>query len=473
MVNLTFILYFVILLVIGAVAYRHTSNLADYVLGGRKLGKWVTALSAQASDMSGWLLLGLPGLAYAAGLESAWMVIALALGTYLNWRFVAQKLREQSEKYGDALTLPAYFESRFSDTTHLLRLATACFILIFFTFYVSSGLVAAGRLFETVFDFSYLGAISIGLGVILLYTFFGGFFAVSWTDAFQGILMFFALLISALLGVAAFGGLGETAVAIGEINTELLNPFSDAEGSPLGLISILSLLGWGLGYFGQPHILARFMAIRDPKQIGFSRKLAMVWVVVCLIAAMIVGMIGVAYLETPLQGAEDRERVFIVLVEALFHPAVAGSCIAAILAAIMSTIDSQLLVASSTVSEDFCRKFFPAIKEHALLWIGRSAVVLVALVAFWFALDPEHLVLDMVGYAWAGFGASFGPAVLFSLFWKPMNAIGSVCGIVVGGVSVIVWAQLEGGIFELYELAPGFILSSTAIILGSLLWRKD
>ncbi len=468
-IAITFVLYLVVILVIGIAAYRRTGNLVDYVLGGRRLGRWVGALSAQASDMSGWLLLGLPGLAYVAGLESGWLVAGLALGTYLNWKFVARRLREQTENCGNAITLPEYFEARFSDTTNLLRVVTAFFILIFFTVYVSSGLVAGGRLFETVFGFPYEGAVLLGLAAILLYTFMGGFLAVSWTDFFQAILMFLALLATALIGIAVLGGLAAGTDTVRDVNPELLNPFTDGDGQVLGIIAILSLLGWGLGYFGQPHILARFMAMEKPADIPFARRVAMVWVTVCLIAAASVGLLATGILETPLEGAVDPERVFILMVDALFHPAVAGVCLAAILAAIMSTVDSQLLVASSTVSEDFYRRFSGEHSERQLLWTGRGAVVLVALAAFFFSRDPESRILDMVGYAWAGFGAAFGPAILLSLFWPRMNFAGALAGILTGGLTVIIWARLEGGLFDLYELIPGFLLSAIAIVTGTLL----
>ena len=465
-VTLTFLAYLLVVLAIGIVAWRSTADLKDYILGGRRLGRWVTALSAQASDMSGWLLLGLPGYAYLAGLESLWLVVGLLAGTWLNWRLTARRLREATEAYGDALTLPEYLQRRFADPSGMLRLLGAAVVLLFFTFYTASGLVAGGKLFETVFGLPYVWAVMAGAGAVLAYTFLGGFLAVSWTDAFQGLLMFGALVVVAAIGVDAVGGFGGLERMLEARNPEMLDAFTDAAGEPITVIAALSLVGWGFGYFGQPHILARFMAARTSAQITDSRRIAVAWVTVALAAATVVGLTGAAYIDVPLEGA-DSEKVFMAMAAALLHPVVAGVCLAGILAAVMSTADSQLLVASSAVSEDLYRDWLrPSAGPGELLWVGRFAVVAIALIAFVLALDPDSKVLDLVAYAWAGFGASFGPTILASLYWPRMSRAGAYAGIIVGAVTVVVWKQLSGGIFDLYEIVPGVVLSSLAVAIA-------
>jgi sodium/proline symporter len=462
-VTLTFVVYLLVVLAIGIVAWRSTANLRDYILGGRRLGRWTTALSAQASDMSGWLLLGLPGYAYLAGLESLWLVGGLLLGTWLNWRFTASRLRVATEAYGDALTLPEYLQRRFADPYGLLRLLGAAVVLLFFTFYTASGLVAGGKLFEAVFDLPYTWAVAAGAGAVLAYTFIGGFLAVSWTDALQGMLMLVALVLVAVVGVATVGGLSGLADGLEAANPALLSALTDSAGAPLTFIAVASLLGWGLGYFGQPHILARFMAVRSAGELVASRQIAVGWVTIALAAATLVGLAGAAWLDPPLQGA-DSEKVFMAMAAALLHPVIAGICLAGILAAVMSTADSQLLVASSAVSEDLYRDLLrPHAAPGELLWIGRFAVIAIAIGAFLLALDPDSKVLDLVAYAWAGFGASFGPTILASLYWPRMSLAGAYAGIITGGVTVVVWRSLSGGLFDLYEIVPGVILSALAV----------
>lgn len=462
-VTATFVVYLLGVLAIGVVAWRSTVNLRDYILGGRRLGRWTTALSAQASDMSGWLLLGLPGYAYLAGLESLWLVAGLLLGTWLNWRLTAARLRIATEAYGDALTLPEYLQRRFADPHGLLRLLGAAVVLLFFTFYTASGLVAGGKLFEAVFGLPYIWAVATGGGAVLVYTFIGGFLAVSWTDALQGMLMLLALVLVALFGLGVVGGLDGLAAGLEARNPALLGVLSDSAGAPLTWIAVLSLLGWGLGYFGQPHVLARFMAVRSAPELEDSRRIAMTWVSLALGAATLVGLAGAAWLEPPLQGA-DSEKVFMAMAAALLHPVIAGICLAGILAAIMSTADSQLLVASSAVSEDLYRDLLRRdAGQGELLWIGRLAVILIAIGAFLLALDPDSKVLDLVAYAWAGFGASFGPTMLASLYWRRMSLAGAYAGILVGGITVIVWKTLTGGIFDLYEIVPGVLFSALAV----------
>ena len=462
-VAITFFLYLGLMLWIGLWAYKKTNNLSDYILGGRTLGPWPSALSAGASDMSGWLLLGMPGYAYVAGWEASWLGLGLFMGTYLNWLIVAPRLRVYSQLAGDSLTLPQYFSNRFNDKM-AIRVISAFFILLFFLFYTSSGLVAGGKLFESVFGMDYTLAVTVGTVAIVSYTFVGGFLAVSWTDLVQGLLMAAALI---LVPVAAFMQLGDApSTILATSNAELLDPFTKASGEALGWISIVSLLAWGLGYFGQPHILARFKAIRSKDDIKTARRIAVSWTLIGLVGAFFVGIAGIGYFETPLA---DSETVFIALVQALFHPLVAGILLAAILAAIMSTADSQLLVSSAALTEDFYKSLFNQdASPESLVKISRIAVVVIAIVAWLLALDPESSVLGLVSYAWAGFGAAFGPAVILSLFWARMNRQGCLAGILIGGITVVVWKQLSGGIFDIYEIVPGFILATIAIIAVSL-----
>ncbi|MBN1466377.1 sodium/proline symporter PutP [candidate division KSB1 bacterium] len=461
-----FILYLLFMVAIGWFFYVRTKSLSDYILGGRRLNFWVTALSAQASDMSGWLLLGLPGYAYLAGVEAAWIAIGLTVGTFLNWKFVADRLRRFSYALGDSITLPEYFANRFQPSSRALRVVSALFILIFFLIYTASGFVAGAKLFSTVFGFSYIAALLIGALVIVSYTFLGGFHAVAWTDLFQGLIMFFAILIVPALVVIKLGGIGGTWEALHQMNYNYLTLFHDINGAPLSWISILSLLAWGLGYFGQPHILARFMAIRRAEEIPQARCIAMVWVLISLSCAVLIGLVANTVIE-PLPTGES-ETVFMVLVNHMVAPIIAGFFLSAILAAIMSTADSQLLVASSAISEDFYHAFVHKnASQPELVWMSRAMVLLISAIAFVLALRPDSSVLDLVSYAWAGFGAAFGPVVLLSLFWKRMTGKGALAGIIVGGVTVLIWKQLSGGIFELYEIVPGFLLSCAAIVIFS------
>jgi len=466
---ISFVLYLIFMFLIGWFFYYRTKNLSDYILGGRGLNRWVTSMSAQASDMSGWLLMGLPGYAYIAGLESLWIVFGLIVGTYLNWKFVAERLRRYTEISGNSITIPDYFENRFRDNSKILRIVSALFILIFFLIYTASGFVAGAKLFSTVFNLSYLTALSIGACVIISYTFLGGFMAVSWTDFFQGLIMFFAILIVPLLGVHSLGGYSETFASAKKVNAELLNIFTGTDGKNLSVVSIISLMGWGLGYFGQPHILARFMAIRHPKQIEQARIIAMIWVVLSLFCAVLLGIVGVAYLNPSLATGES-ETVFMVMVSRVVPPLLSGFLLAAILAAVMSTADSQLLVTSSALTEDFYRVLFRKnAGDKELVWISRFAVIGVAIIAFFIALDPKSSVLELVAFAWGGFGAAFGPLIILSLFWKRMTLKGAIGGIIAGGTTVLIWGRLKGGLFDIYEIIPGFFLSSIIIIAISLL----
>jgi len=469
----TIVVYMGVCLVLGFIAYRRTTNLADFILGGRSLGGWVTAFSAQASDMSGWLLMGLPGLAYLAGFDAAWLVTGLIVGTWLNWRFIAAPLRVRTEQLGDSLTLPDYFERRFDDRSRVLRTITALLILVFFTFYASSGFVATGRLFESLFGMHYHDAMFWGSFVMLAYTFFGGFLAVSWSDVLQGTLMFVALVLVAAMGVGLAGGFGDMLATLEAREPALLDPFLGSGGEALGVIGIVSLLAWGLGYPGQPHILARFMAIRSVEDMPTARRVAMAWVIVVLLAAIVVGLAGAALISPPLAGP-DTEKVFIQLSTTHLHPVLAGLCLAGILAAIMSTAAAQLLVASSAFAQDFYKGLFRSDPGRAeLLWVGRGAVLGIALLAYLLALNPENKVLDLVAWAWAGFGAAFGPAIVLSLYWPRMTRNGALAGMIVGGLTVILWKQGSAPVFALYEMVPGVVLSALAIWIVSVLGGRS
>lgn len=459
----TFIIYLVAMLAIGVFAYRMTSNLSDYILGGRRLGPGVAALSAGASDMSGWLLLGLPGAVFAAGMNQIWIAIGLTIGAFLNWWYVAGRLRIYTEVAADSLTLPDFLENRFRDRSRVLRVISALVILVFFTFYTSSGMVAGAKLFEASFDMSYTSALWVGAIVIISYTFLGGFLAVSWTDFVQGILMFLALCAVPIVTIMEVGGWSTVVRETAAFDPGYLDAFHE-----MTTLGIISLMAWGLGYFGQPHILARFMAVRSAADIPKARFIGMGWMVVSLYGAIFTGFVGVAYLSRGEVG--DAEQVFIILSDVLFHPVISGILLAAILAAVMSTIDSQLLVSSSAITEDFYKQLFRReASETELVWVGRLAVLGIALLAIWMASDPDRSVLDLVSYAWAGFGAAFGPIVILSLTWERLSRNGALAGIIVGAVTVVVWAELSGGIFDVYEILPGFLLCGLAAIGVSLL----
>ena len=451
-----FILYLLMMLVIGIVAFKRTSNTADYYLGGRSLGKWVVSISAQASDMSGWLLMGLPGAAYLSGLEAGWIGVGLAIGTYLNWKFVAKRIRNYTEVCGNSITIPGFLGNRYRDEQHIIRIVSALFILIFFLVYTASGFVSGAKLFSTVFNLNYNVALLIAVLVVVSYTFAGGFFAVCWTDLVQGILMFMAIVIVPVAAVESMGGLSATLSNINSVNPELLNAFTSSDGSRVALISVVSSLAWGLGYFGQPHILVRFMGIKNADDIKHSRRIAMVWVMFSLTAAVLVGLLG---------------RVYIKMVLSIFPIVFAGLFLAAILAAIMSTADSQLLVTASAITEDFYKtKIRKNASEKEAMMVSRGTVIVVAIIAAIIATNPNNTVLGLVENAWAGFGATFGPIVLFSLFWKRTTKKGAIAGMITGGVSVIIWRKLGvalGGIFSLYEIVPGFLLSALVIYIVS------
>ncbi|HLV17207.1 MAG TPA: sodium/proline symporter PutP [Pseudomonas sp.] len=467
---ITFVLYILAMVLIGFIAYRATKNFNDYILGGRSLGSFVTALSAGASDMSGWLLMGLPGAIFVAGLSESWIAIGLIIGAWLNWLFVAGRLRVHTEHNHNALTLPDYFTHRFEDRSRLLRIFSALVILVFFTIYCASGVVAGARLFETTFGVPYHYAIWLGAAATILYVFIGGFLAVSWTDTVQASLMILALLITPVFVIVSLGDLG---AAMDTIAAQDPSNFDMFRG--LSFIAIISLMGWGLGYFGQPHILVRFMAASSVKAIPRARRIGMTWMILCLAGAVAVGFLGIAYFAGHPEQAgpvsENGERVFMELVKILFNPWVAGVILSGVLAAVMSTLSAQLLVSSSALTQDFYKSFLRThASERELVWVGRAMVLLIALIAIAIAWNPDSKVLGLVAYAWAGFGAAFGPVVLISVLWKRMTRNGALAGMLVGAITVVVWKNFIG--LGLYEIIPGFILASLTIWVVSLMGKE-
>ncbi len=460
---ISFIGYMLVMLAIGFYFYFKTNDLSDYVLGGRGLNPSVTALSAGASDMSGWLLLGLPGMMYSDGIVGSWIAVGLIIGAYLNWHYVAKPLRVYTHHLNDSITIPDYLANRFEDNGHLLRVVTAVVILIFYTLYTSSGLVGGAKLFEATFNIAYSDALLVGSFVIVSYTFLGGYNAVSWTDFIQGILMMLALVITPIVVVTELGGITSAITAIESLEPSHLNMVGG-----VSLISVISLLAWGLGYFGQPHILVRFMSIRDENETHKAKTIGMSWMILSIIGSLSVGFFGFAYVAANNIDLADSEKIFILLSQLVFNPWIAGFLLAAILAAIMSTIDSQLLVSSSVLTRDVYHAILhKEASNKELVWIGRATVILIAVIAWYLSTDENSSVLKLVSYAWAGFGAAFGPLIILSLYNRNITKFGAIAGMIVGALTVIVWKELEGGIFEIFELLPGFVFSWIAILLFS------
>lgn len=458
---LTFVVYLAVLTAIGFFFYRKNSNLEDYLLGGRGMGAWVTALSAQASDMSGWLLMGLPGAIYVSGLSDSWIAVGLFIGTVLNWKYVSTRLRVYTKSV-DAITLPSFFESRFADPTGLLRTVSAIVILIFFTIYASSGLVAAGRLFETTFGISYTTAVLTGGIIIVLYTFLGGFLAVCWTDLFQGMLMILALAIVPLVAFHHSGGLQAIAAAL---DTRHIPRGFIPEGSGAPLIVICSAMAWGLGYFGQPHILARFMGVRSIAKLKRSQVIAIVWVAISLAGAVAIGMVGIGMFDALDIARKEQEKVFIYMIRMTMGPWIGGVMLAAVLSAIMSTIDSQLLVSSSALTEDFYRKVVRRrASNREVMFVGRLCVIVISVLALLMAMNPRDSILGIVAYAWGGFGAAFGPLVLFALFSRRTTWRSALAGMVAGTVTLVVWKHSGWG-DTLYEIVPGFLVNASVVVM--------
>lgn len=479
-----FALYLLMMIIVGIVCARQSKDAEDYFLGGRKLNGWVAALSAQASDMSGWLLMGLPGSIYALGTGQGWIAIGLFLGTVFNWLCISRRLRRYTIRAGNALTLPTYFENRFHDKKRILLFLSSVTIVIFFLVYTASALAAGGKLFNSVFGIDYRIALTIGAGVILVYTFMGGFLAVCVTDFIQGSLMLVALLTVPLLAWRLLGAGGTTEVLNASFEggaAAFLSMTSDANGR-YRLVDIISQLAWGLGYCGMPHILVRFMAVRDEKELKKSKGIAILWVALSLGFACVIGVIGRAYLHPVLLTDGAQEKVFIEMIIKLFTqdmrlPIIAGLFLCGILAAIMSTADSQLLVSASSVAEDIVRGVIKRdADDKTVLRISRITVVVIAVLAYVIALNPNSSIMGLVSNAWAGLGSAFGPIVLLSLFWKRTNFQGAVAGILSGALTVIVWdyiplmgGQTPGTVTGLYSLLVGFAVSALMIVAVSLL----
>ena len=463
--------YFLLMIGIGVYAYfKQANDTEGYMLGGRSLGPAVTALSAGASDMSGWLLLGLPGYMYSDGVVSIWIALGLTLGALLNYIIVAPRLRVYTEVADNAITLPDYFANRFEDKSHMLRVFSAIVIILFFTVYTAASLVGGGKLFESSLNLPYATGLWVTAGVVVAYTLFGGFLAVSMTDFVQGIIMLFALIIVPVVAFTDLGGVGVVTESVRNIDPSMLNIFTG-----MSFLGIVSLMAWGLGYFGQPHIIVRFMAIRSVKDVPTARNIGMSWMVVSLIGALSTGFAGRAYVQKTAMTLEDPETIFLVFTQFLFTPLVSGFLLAAILAAIMSTISSQLLVVSSSLTKDVYKLFLDReASESRQVMVGRLSVILVAIISIMLASDPNSSVLTLVSNAWAGFGAAFGPLVIFSLLWRGMNRNGAVAGMLVGALTVIVWIYgpfMMGDVALnswLYAIVPGFILSTIAIFVVSM-----
>lgn len=487
-------------------AKKSNTGSAEYFLGGRSLGPWVAAMSAEASDMSGWLLMGLPGVAYFTGAgEAVWTAIGLAIGTWLNWRIVASRLRSYTQIADNSITLPTFFSNRFHDKKHILIIAAAATILVFFSIYVGSQFVTFAKLFGYVFGTENYYAIMVILGAlfVLVYTLIGGFLAETMTDFYQGLLMFAALVLVLAVGTFKAGGVGQicenlksipsftdffgvavpvdaggdaVSAAAGNVQAAVGGKAAFGPGEKYGLLSIVSCMAWGLGYFGMPQVVLRFMAIRKNSELAKARIIAVTWCVISLFAAVAIGMIGRAFMPTHLTTASASETVFLHMAVDFFPPILAGFVLSGILAASMSSSDSYMLIASSALANDLVRGVLKRnASDKAIMWIARVTLLLVTLFGVWVALEGGGSIFRVVSYAWAGLGAAFGPLMLFSLFWKRTTLPGAVAGMFTGGVMVVVWKNWIsklGPYFEVYELLPAFVLSAIAIFAVSLLTRE-
>ena len=475
------IAYMVAMLLIGWYSYRKTSSLNDYMLGGRDLHPAVAALSAGAADMSGWLLMGLPGAIYAAGLVEAWIAVGLTIGAWLNWKLVAPRLRAYTQVANDSITIPSFLENRLRDNSRLLRVASGIIILAFFTFYVSSGMVAGGVFMQSSFGTDYRVGMLIVAAVTITYTLFGGFLAVSYTDFVQGLMMAIALIAVPVVGIISLGGFGEVGRLVQESDVAagldrlawLPTPLTSA-----AVIGIISALAWGLGYFGQPHIIVRFMALRNTAEARAGRRIGIGWMLFAVAGAIGSALVGAAWFQKHGMTLEDPETVYLRMGQILFHPLIAGFMLAAVLAAIMSTISSQLIVTSSALVEDIYKALGRAERTdgHYVL-MGRLAVLVVSVLAAVMAWTQNDTILALVAFAWAGFGASFGPIVILALFWRKLTSWGALAGMVTGAAIVAVWGNISGGpggIFELYEILPGFVGNLiVASVVSMLTYSED
>ncbi|SFN20112.1 sodium/proline symporter [Pseudonocardia ammonioxydans] len=470
------VVYFAVMIGIGWYAYRQTSDHEGYMLAGRQLPPGTAALSAGASDMSGWLMMGLPGAIYAAGLVEAWIAIGLTAGAYLNWRYVAPRLRSYTEVARNSITIPSFFENRLHDTSRSLRVASGAIVLVFFTFYVSSMLVAGGEFFGLAFGGSYLTGMLIVAVVTVAYTVIGGFLGASLTDVVQGVMMMLALLVVPVVAIGAIGGPGETLAGVREIDPARLSLLGGEALSATTLLGVVSAAAWGLGYFGQPHIIVRFMAMRDAASATAARRIGISWMAVSLLGAVACGLVGIAFFHRTGNTLDNPELVVLAMSQILLHPLVVGFVFAAVLAAIMSTVSSQLIVSSSAFVEDLYKVFGRETSPRTLMLLGRVCVVGVAVIAGLLALDPSDTILDLVGFAWAGFGASFGPAILLCLFWRRLTNWGALTGMVAGAVTVFAWDSFGPEIAgtELYEIIPGFAVNLLfAVVVSRLTWTAN
>ena len=492
-IMIVMIVYMLVVIGIGlAFARRANRSSEDYFLGGRGLGPWVTAMSAEASDMSGWLLMGLPGVAYWSGISDAvWTAVGLAVGTYLNWLVTSRRLRRYSEKAGNAITLPEFFSNRFHEKSRVIMTIAALFILIFFTVYAASCLVTCGKLFSTLFGFDYVPMMIVGAVFVLVYTIIGGFLAESASDFMQAIVMIVALVVVVVIGTASAGGLGAVMDNVRSIPGFLdffgiATPVTEngvqqaVNGAPqfgaagtYGLLSVLSALAWGLGYFGMPQVLLRFMAIRSEHELKSSRRIAAVWVVISLCVAVFIGVMGRALFPTALTTAAEAENVFILLSTHLLPPVLAGLVMAGILAATISSSDSYLLIAASAFSKNIYQGLLHRkATDKQVLTMSRVTLLAITAIAIVIALDENSVIFTIVSFAWAGFGATFGPLMLLSLFWKRINRAGAIAGMIGGGCMVFIWNLLIrplGGAWDIYELLPAFLFSCLCIVVTSFL----
>lgn len=485
---IAFVLYLGFMVYIGLRSAKKNNSSMDFFLGGRKVGPWITALSAEASDSSAWLLMGLPGLCYLGGVkETFWTAVGLIVGTYLNWLFVAKPLRKCTISFGDSITIPEFFTNRFKDKTHLLTIISVFFIVLFFTIYTASGFVACAKLFNSVFGLKYHIGLVIGLLVILSYTILGGYLAVCTTDFIQGALIFVAFVFSAVIAVVSLGGPAEAMAKVSDFSVRAVNGQFGAEmaekfiaNKSFSAMSVISALAWGLGYFGMPHIIIRFMGIRSNAEIKTARRVGTVWMVIAYIGTFIIGSLGTVYLAggdlaNPLMilsgGAE--ETVFSATMQQMYPAFIAGLFLCAILAASMSTADSQLLSASSAVSLDIYKGLINKdADEKTVMNVSRITVLVIAAIAFVLSLNPASSIFGLVSYAWAGFGSTFGPLVILALFWRGMTNKGAIAGLIAGGVTVVLWHNLKDGIFNVYEILPGFIACLVFAVAVSLLDRN-
>ena len=496
---IAFVLYLGLMVFVGLRNAKNNNSASDFFLGGRKVGPWITALSAEASDSSAWLLMGLPGLCYLGGFkETFWTAFGLIVGTYLAWLLIAKPLRKCTIAFGDSITIPEFLTNRFKDKTHILSIVSVLFIVLFFTIYTASGFVACAKLFRSVFGLNWNAGLLIGFVIILSYTILGGYRAVCTTDFIQGSLIFIAFIISGVVIVVSLGGFGNAAAQVsdfstralhGEFGSAMLNAFTGNQ--EFSAMSAISALAWGLGYFGMPHIIVRFMSCRSSKELKTARRVGITWMIISYIGAVLIGSLGTAFLlnkgiilgadaaevtTTGLKalGAGTQEAVFSETMLRMFPAFLAGIFLCGILAAAMSTADSQLLSASSAIGQDIYKGIMKKnASDKTVLLISRACVFVIAIIGLLLALNPDSSIFGLVSYAWAGFGGTFGPLIILALYWKRTTAAGAIAGLICGGVTVVAWHNLSGGLFNVYEILPAFIICLVVTIVVSLFTKQD